>query len=245
MAYTNNDILNLINFTIKKDTKGQPMTLKTFSLLLSTKSLELQEMFYDAYERTKEMTDSIRRFKVTKTGAQITPSGTKLTLPTDYAHEGFLYYKEGGTDVRPCEFVDDDQFMMRQSAVIEEPTSSYPIYRLTTDYIEYLPTTLNQSYFTFSYLRYVTEPFYDYYIDVNGLPHYLEAGATHVWTTGEIDSNGTTHTTGDTNWASLTVELDFNEEDKLKVATKILQAVSVPINEAGVYQYAEQLKTES
>ena len=223
MAYTNNDILNLINFTIKKDTKGQPMTLKTFSLLLSTKSLELQEMFYDAYERTKEMTDSIRRFKVTKTGAQITPSGTKLTLPTDYAHEGFLYYKEGGTDVRPCEFVDDDQFMMRQSAVIEEPTSSYPIYRLTTDYIEYLPTTLNQSYFTFSYLRYVTEPFYDYYIVENGLPH----------------------SAGDDDWTSLTVELDFNEEDKLKVAAKILQAVSIPINEAGVFQYAEQLKTES
>jgi len=245
MAWTNDDIYRLINFSIRKEQKGQPMTLKTFSLLLGTKALEYQEMLYDAYERSKEMTDSIRRFKVTKSGAQLTPSGTKLTLPTDYAHDSFLYYKKDGTDVRACELVDDDQFMMRQTSVVEEPTEYYPIYRLITDYIEYLPTTLNQSYFTFSYLRYVGEPFYDYYIDVNGLPHYLAEGATHTWVTGERDSNGTSHTTGDTAWTSLTKELDFNEEDKLKVATKILQAVSVPINEAGVYQYAEQLKNES
>lgn len=248
MAYTNNDILNLINFTIRKDTKGQPLTRERFTLLLDTKGLDYFEQLYDRYEQTAEMTDSLKRFKTTVSGASLTPYGTNmLTLPTDpaYAHKGFLYYKKDGTTVKPVDMLTDDEFMMRQDSVIEIPTSTYPVARMITDYIEYLPTTLDQNNFTLSYLRYPTSPIYDYYITAAGLPVYLAAGATHTWVTGETDSLGATHTTGDANWSSLTVELDFNEEDKLKIAYKIMQALAVPIDEATVYQYAEQAKNES
>ena len=135
MAYTNQDILDFINFIIRKDTKGQPLTRNRFSLLLDMKGLEYYEMLYDRYEQTKEMTDSLKRFKVEKSGAQLVAYGTNmLTLPTAYAHDGYLYYKKDGTTVKPVYMVDDDKFMMRQDSLIEVPTSSYPIARLITDW---------------------------------------------------------------------------------------------------------------
>jgi hypothetical protein len=249
MAYTNNDILNIINFTIRKDTNGQPLTQERFTNLLDMRGLEYFEEMYDRYEQTQEMTDSLKRFKVTN--SSLTPSGTNyLTIPTNYAHSGYLYYKKEGIDIRPVEIVSDDQFMMRQSSSIEVPSSSYPIARFTTDYIEYLPATLDDNYFTLSYLRYPTSPVYDYYIDANGIVQYLEVGEGHNWSDGETDSSGVVHNEASTSvsgyeYTSQTVELDFNEEDKLKIAAKILQSMSISINEAGVFQYAEKIKNES
>jgi len=245
MAYTNDDLYNLINFAIRKDKKGQPLTRERYSLILNTSGREYQEILYDQYERTNEMSDSLRRFKVEKTGAQLSFTGYAIDLPTNYVHWGALYYKKDGTTVKPVEKLTDDTFVMRQDSYIEAPSSSYPVCKLSTDYIKYLPQSLDQNNFTFDYLRYPDTPFYDYYIDVNGVPHYLAAGAVHTWTTGEEDSSGNVHTTGDADWNSLTVELDFNDEDKLKVAAKMMQAVGVPINDAGVFTYAEQLKNES
>jgi len=252
MAYTNNDILNLINFTIRKENKGFPLTRSNFTLLLKTHGDGHYEMLYDQYERTQEISDSLRRFKTTKSGAQLSFTGTTIDLPTDYGHSGYLYHKKSGTDAKPIYIVDDVQFMMKQDSIIEVPSSDYPIARFTTDYIEYLPTTLDQNYFTFSYLRVVTPAFYDYYIDANGVLQYLTAGEYHNWSDGEIDSSGVEHSTGSGSvsvsgydYQSQTVELDFEEEDKLKVAYRILQAVGVPLDESGVFQYAEQLKAES
>lgn len=244
MAYTNNDILDLVNFTIRKENKGFPLTRQSFTLLLDTHGLEYYEQLYDQYERTNEVSDSLRRFKTTKTGAQLSFTGNTIDIPTDYAHSGYLYYKKDGTDPKPVNIVDDDTFMMMQDSVLDEPTESYPIARFTNGYIEYLPTTLDQNNFTFSYLAYPSSPYYDYYIDTNGVLQYLGAGTTHNFVSGEFRSDGS-EVSASGSYSSLTVELDFNEEDKLKVAYRILRAVGVPIDEAGVYQYAQQLSQES
>lgn len=243
MAYTNNDLLNIVNFAIRQENKGNPITRNNFTTLLDSKGFEYFEMMYDEYEKTQELTDSLRRFKETKQGGDLTFTGNTINIPATYAHKGFLYYKKDGTTIKPVYIVDDDRFMMLQDSYIDAPSEDYPIARFITDYIEYLPTTLNKSYFTFSYLRYPVAPKYDYYIDANGVTHYLAAGATHTWASGETDSSGVVHTTG--TYTSLTVELDFNEEDKLKIVDKIIQAVSVPVNDGTAYQYAEQLKMES
>ena len=243
-ALTNNDILNLINFIIRKENKGNTLTRSRFSDLLQIQGLEYFEILYDRYEQTKEMSDSLRRFK-SQGSTGLTVANNKITLPADYAHEASLYYNKGGTSVKPVYLATDDQFMMMQNSVLDEPTDDYPIGRLTTDYLEYRPTTLTTTLFVLDYLRYPTDAVYDYYIDANGYAHYLASGATHTWATGEIDSTGTTHTVGDPDWSSLTSELDFEEEDKIKIAYKILQTLGVTMSEAGVFQYAEQVKNES
>jgi len=94
------------------------------------------------------------------------------------------------------------------------------------------------------YIKYPATPIYDYYRDVNGNYVYLEEGATHVWATGEKDSTGGTHTAGDDDWSSLTIELEWKDQDRLKIASRILRIMGVKLSEAEVFQYAQQLKTE-
>jgi len=95
-----------------------------------------------------------------------------------------------------------------------------------------------------SYYRYPNTPILDYYIDVNGVKQFLAVGAVHVWATGEIDSAGTTHTLGDANWTSLTVELEFNEDTHSDFMNDILSRAGVRLKEQAVVQMAEQWKAE-
>jgi hypothetical protein len=95
------------------------------------------------------------------------------------------------------------------------------------------------------YLKYPNTPIYDWYQDVNGNYVYLAESATHVWVTGEIDSSGTTHTTGDANWNSLTIESDWKDQDKLEISNRILRTLGISIDQKDVAMYAQQLKNES
>jgi hypothetical protein len=94
------------------------------------------------------------------------------------------------------------------------------------------------------YMKYPTTPVYDYYIDVNGNYQYLAEGATHVWTTGEKDSQGNTKTTGDPNYSSLTIECEWKDQDKLAITSKILRYMGIHLDEGEVLQYAQEMKTE-
>jgi len=45
-------------------------------------------------------------------------------------------------------------------------------------------------------------------------------------------------------YTSLTIELEWKDQDKLKIASRILRTMGVVLSEAEVFQYAQQLKTE-
>lgn len=94
------------------------------------------------------------------------------------------------------------------------------------------------------YMKYPDTPVYDYYIDVNGQYQYLAVGEVHKWTTGEIDSSGVTRTTGDPDYTSTTVELEWKDQDKLKISSKILRYMGIHLDEGEVLQYAQQLNIE-
>ena len=65
-----------------------------------------------------------------------------------------------------------------------------------------------------------------------------------MWATGEIDSAGVTHTFGDANWASLTSELEFNEDMHNDFSNEILSRVGVRLEKQSVTQMAEAWKQE-
>jgi hypothetical protein len=94
------------------------------------------------------------------------------------------------------------------------------------------------------YMKYPNTPAYDYYRDVNGNYVYLAEGEVHVWATGEKDSSGNTKTIGDSDYTSLTIELEWKEQDKLEIASRILKALGVNLDRKGVSAYAQQLKNE-
>jgi len=94
------------------------------------------------------------------------------------------------------------------------------------------------------YIKEPTTPVYDYYIDVNGNYVYLDEGETHEWEAGQIDSDGTTHTVGDDDWDSKTIELEWKNQDKIEIASRILRDMGVELTRQEVQQYAQQLITE-
>jgi hypothetical protein len=95
------------------------------------------------------------------------------------------------------------------------------------------------------YLKYPTIPFYDYYKDVNGRYHYLEAGETHSWVEGEVDSNGREKLGTESLYTSQTVEMNWKNEDKIIIAQRILATLGVRVNEKQLFEHAYTAKTES
>jgi hypothetical protein len=95
------------------------------------------------------------------------------------------------------------------------------------------------------YMKYPNTPILDWYQDVNGNYVYLTEGEVHTWVTGEKDSNGSTKTTGDPDYTSLTVEVEWKDQDKEVIAHRILRTLGVSIDQQDVAQYAQQMKNES
>lgn len=92
------------------------------------------------------------------------------------------------------------------------------------------------------YIKNPVTPILDYYVDVNGNYQYLSASEEHKWATGEKDSSGNTHTYGDQNYTSTTVELEWKDQDKLDIVSRILSLMGVNLDSGEIMQYAQELK---
>jgi hypothetical protein len=140
------------------------------------------------------------------------------------------------------DLVSEDEYHDRVSDAVMAPAADcICAVERATEVVVY-PNTISN--INVSYLRYPNTPFLDYYIDSSGYIQFLAAGATHVWATGEIDSSGTTHTTGDPNWASLTSELEFIEDMHMDFLNEVLSRVGVRLENPMLTQAAEKWKSE-
>lgn len=138
--------------------------------------------------------------------------------------------------------VDEQEYQDRKEDSILTPSATNPVARLHEDEIVIDPTSISSVDFT--YIRYPETPFLDYYIDTSGVIQYLAAGATHTWATGEIDSDGTTHTAGDADWSSNTQELEIGEHYHLDFMNYIMGYIGVRLEIPPVSQYAEGMKQQ-
>jgi len=120
---------------------------------------------------------------------------------------------------------------------------SRPICYRIADTLYFLPQNVTSVDITF--VEWPDVPFLDYYIDTDGAVQWFDEGdSDHVWTTSEIDSSGTTHTTGDANWEVLTLELDYEPLYHYEFMMDCLAQYGLSINEPNLITYSEQKKTE-
>jgi hypothetical protein len=223
MAYTNYDIYRIVTTLARKDSKGNILPESDFNVLLQSASIELFDKEYKKYEQTQEITDTLRRFKVIKTGAQLTidTSGGKITIPTDYAHKGELAYKYNGTTFRPIDIVTDDQWYSRIGSFITQPSIKYPIAKMVGNYFYYSPfgvSGLQSAYVELSYLRYPTTPVFAMTINPTTYSEQYDTGTS--------------------------VELDWNEDDKLRISGLILAKLGITVSENSLFQYGQQIEKE-
>jgi len=244
---TNADIRNLINTILREDLRGNPLSPSGFNDLLVVENINLFDWFLDRYEFTSEVSDAISIFKKEVQGASLTVNTTtqKITLPDDFARHRYLMYRYNGTDYRNFDIVTDGEWGDRLGSSIKVPSLKNPVGNYQGSVLRYSPSTIQSSYLYFGYFGYPTEPYYDYYIDTGDREVALSVGETHTWITGEVDSSGTEHTTGDDDYESQTVELEWRDSEKLKIAYRILASMGISLSEPQFFQYAKQVERES
>lgn len=242
---TLSELYNLTNFIINKDNGGTTLTPENFEDLVNRRQLDYFQEEYMSYEVTTGITDALRTFKTIIDQDDVSVvSSSYFALPSNYAHFGSMSYVNADGSYSPFDMVTKSQAIMRKASTLTTPSTTYPIcYEF--DNKLYLETYSAALSFTMTYLRYPTDVVLDYYIDVNGGFQYLAASATHNWVAGEYDSAGNLKTGAESQYTSLTVELEWNEDDQFKILEYILRDVGISINEEGVYQYASISKNES
>jgi hypothetical protein len=239
-----NEIYSIANYIANKHKSGNAFKVNQFNSLIEIitpdffkKKAEESGYFHRSKlsAEIKELYSSkfLREFVINET---ISTSGS---LTYEYAF--WIGAHDSDNDVF-VELVSEDEYHDRISDAVMVPAADnvIAVERATT--VDVYPASVAN--INVSYLRYPATPFLDYYIDTNSIIQFLSAGETHTWATGEIDSAGTTHTVGDADWSSLTVELEFVKDMHDDFMNEILSRVGVRLEKAAVTQMAEQWKAE-
>lgn len=244
---TLNSLYELYKNIASKDDRGGVVSIPEFSGIIDQQQVNYFNELLEDYEESSDVSNSLDIFKDEDTGSLVSSS---FAIPSDYAKERnlFVTYAVVSPSVDyGCDMITDLEYRKRITDILTAPCITYPVYRMSGGSITVYPDTYVTSAYTFEYLRYPLTANLDYYIDVNGRYQTLSVGATHTWTTGEIDSSGTTHTTGDTDWTSLTVELEFRDKDKLEIFSRVMTVIGVRMESQSLTQYfgAETIKLDT
>ena len=225
---TNNDLYNLLLHILRKESKGLAVSPDAFSDFLKVENLTLFNDYVRIFETTRIVSDALRPFKATSTR---TLTAGNVSAPSDYAHMTAMHV--GGTTTLIDELT-DEEWVFRQDDELTQPTTSYPIARLDATYLYVLPATVTS--ITVYYLKNPTTPFFDYYIDANLAIQYLTVGQSYALQASEVYRDGTTSGTK----ASISVELEWDDTNKIKVLHRILTKLGVSMDEQLVAQYSTQ-----
>lgn len=237
-------LYNAYETITNKDSRGNTLSIPEFSNLAARAQLDFTNQKLKDFEESLRITDSLQSLITTDTDAL---SGASKPLPDDYAQVTSFIADNGSTDVK-VDLVTAGEYEFIMNDELSKPTISEPVYRIRGGSIYVYPsTTFATAANTFEYIKYPDTPNLDYYIDVNGRYQLLDVDEVHTWTTNEIDSTGTVHTTGDPDWLSLTVELSYPDKDKWEIFLYMLTAVGVKISSNELVQFgmSETIKLDT
>lgn len=254
---TVSEIYELINYVSNKNKSGNAYNIDEYNKMLESVNRPFFKKKIEEFEYYRKRGESppnqallntklvreLKRIEQVTVGAN---DRVNLSVGGDLTHT-FAYFIScvgyWGARRRKIDLVSDEEYQIRfEDTVIgyeDEPVCTIAESRL------YFSWNRPSYPVEIAYYSFPANPFCDYYIDTNGVMQYLAAGATHAWATGEIDSSGTTHTLGDPNWTSLTVELVYNEDIHFDFMMELASMAGVKLEKPLVTQYAEGMKQES
>lgn len=226
----NYDVFNLVTTIAGRDEEGQYQFDKFNTLLIAENrnkfDYELRRYNHDWKARL-----SLRPFLEETDGDSLEASGS-VEIASDYAHIVEMRIQAG----KFIEIVDEGGWYDRLSSVIKAPTEKHPIARFTSFGFEVRPTSINAV--DIWYLRYPTDPYLDGYVNSDGNFVYVEEGGNDENTSAELISGNT----GTSN--SQTVELEWSDEDKIEIASRILADMGIAHNRESLFSYAQNMKQE-
>lgn len=243
------EIFELVNYISNKHQSGEALKINRFNQIIEILNRDFFKRKVEEFEVFRKRgspppeqayfnTKLLRELKRIQT---ITVGGDKrIDLTADLAHE-FAYFVGMvgmfGTRRRRIPLVTDEEYADRwENSILSYDQAPYCTIAGGNVYISW-HAAVNPVEFT--YYSFPADPFCDYYIDTNGMMQFLDAGESHVWATGEIDSYGVEHNLGDPNYASRTVELVYNEDKHLEFVWEILSVCGVKLEKPELAQYSE------
>jgi hypothetical protein len=245
---TLDQIRNYINFICTKENRGGTFTPKQINVIFPAASID---MFNKKIEKAQifaiqnkialnEVLDSIIELRDFISTIELTLNdfGGHSSLPNDFAYWSSLTTIYNGS-TKKIELLSTNEFDARKSNILALEIDKYPICRLISGGVEFLPNNM-PNIGEFTYYRIPVTPVYDYYVDVNKNEIYLSPESSHTLGTGEIGSAG--QTSGLV--TSLTVELDWSPLYHISFCNEVLQKVGINLKDQQISQYVTQAKQE-
>lgn len=239
-----NEIYTLTNYISNKHKSGNAFTVNQFNSLVEILSPDffkkrVEESGYFDQDKLAKPRGELFSSKFMRSLLINETISTSGALTYTYAY--WLGAHDSDNDVE-IDLVTEAEYHDRMADSVLVPSASVICAVERATVIDIYPASINN--INISYYRYPSTPFLDYYINATGYIQYLAAGATHTWSTGEIDSAKTTHAGGDPDWSSLTVELEFPVDMHNDFLNELLSRVGIRLKEPQITQVAEQWKAE-
>lgn len=219
------ELYKLTNYIIRSEERGKPCTLTQFELLVNARQIDYFQKLYKRYESTTNVMDSLQLFKTSLDQEDITiVDSSYFELPEDWFHFSTMSYIDADGKYYPFDIVTKDQAIMRRVNTLTTPTVQNPICYV-----------LNGNMYLFPY-----DDTLDLHISYLRYPYGVEM-SFHVNSDGEIEyydeSSSVSIATG--------TELEWNEDDQMKILQYILKDLGVSLSDEGIYKYAIMLQNES
>jgi hypothetical protein len=216
---TNFELWERLNILIRKDKEGGTISPDEYNELLDWGNMEMHNMTFPFYEQNQDVKDALLPFTVIET---VTQTLTNINLTDDltetYSKLISSPYYNDGTVNREIEVVTDAEWTQRLSSALKLPTSSRPICRLYTD------STGDKI------LRFY--PISGEDIELSYLKEPVKPTLTVT-----LDSN-------DNYVQSASTEMEWREEEKIKILYLIAQKLGVNLDETDVLQYSMTKQNE-
>lgn len=226
---TNNDIRILVNTISNKEREGF-IAFDKFNTLLNVESLNYFDLNLRMYRYDWKSRKTLEPFLVEEESLDLSDSIVRSSF-SDIAK----IIDSRTEDDKPIEIIENmGAWYDRLDSVIKAPTKDNPIMRLDSNSLYLEPSSIT-SLKDIIYIKYPKAPYLDGYLDQYNKFHYLEEeeskdldGCTDCVTLDGTDS-GT--------YDSKTVEMEFYDEDKLEIASRMLAALGITYDKGSLAQY--------
>lgn len=136
---TNEDLLNIINFLLRQNNKGDTLNVNRFNALLIQECFDYFKEMKDKYEESLYYQDILSPFVKSVEVSTLTTSTYTITVPSFYAGFVGMYYEDDDGDIRAFDLVIDDQWDIRINSTLGLPTDDHPICKIGGDKIYVYP----------------------------------------------------------------------------------------------------------
>lgn len=242
------DVYSLLLDELRTDHRGLSCDPDAFNRLIRLVNQELYDQYVTDFESGQESSDTLGFLKVHNYSLPLTAG--VATLPSSYERligkprilDGATYRKVDVVSTYEQACRDDDY--LTQSTVTHPTATIGGVDGLGGVQIRVYPTTITNVWI--DYLRTMTIPLLDYYIDdLSLVTTFLEPATTYSLASGTTYRTGTAGGAGVT-VASATVDLTWGESDISLILTKLINRLAKQLPDELLLQTssAEQAKSE-